>query len=74
MNERATGVSAADEDRPVVPAVEPALGARRAASGVEVEPAAVALEERPAAVEPDRPADDRAEQVAERARRATTAR
>ena len=33
----------------------------------EVEPAAARLEQRPAAVEPDPPADDRADEIAERA-------
>ena len=55
----------ADEDGPVVPALEPALGALQARRA-QVEPAPAALEKRPAAVEADRPADQRADQVAER--------
>src|SRR4051794_37564643 len=55
---------APDEDGPVAPAVEPALGALEA-RGRKVEPTAAALQERPAAVEPDRPAGDTADQVAD---------
>src|SRR5436309_7891215 len=56
---------AADEDGELVPAVEPALRARELL-GREVQPAAVPLEVGPAAVDPDRPADDRADEIAER--------
>ena len=41
--------------------------ARSSRSGVEVEPAPVALEQRPAAVVADRPADERADRVPDRA-------
>src|SRR4051812_18027997 len=58
---------AADQHREVVPAVEPALGAFEVL-GRQVEPAPVALEQRAAAVATDRPADDRAGEVAERPR------
>src|SRR5215211_4282305 len=57
------GRDAPDEDRPVAPAVEPALGALEP-RGSEVEPPAVALQERPAAVVADRPAGDPTDEVA----------
>src|SRR4051812_24623719 len=59
---------AADEHGPVVVAVEPRLGAPELL-WPQVEPAAVAVEQRAAAVEADPPADDRADEVAERSRK-----
>src|SRR5207247_9223384 len=56
---------AAEEDRPPFPALEPALGSLEAA-GAEMEPAAVLLEQRPAAVAADPPAEHRTREVAER--------
>src|SRR4051794_34211115 len=56
---------AADEHGPVVVAVEPRLCAPELL-GAEVEPAAVTVEQRPAAVDADPPAEDRADEVAER--------
>src|SRR6185295_16243734 len=52
-----------DQDRPVTPAVEPALRALQALVR-EVEPPSAALEERSPAVDADRPAQDRADRVA----------
>src|SRR3954452_1786235 len=60
------GGDAADEHGPVVVAVEPRLGPPELLRP-EVQPAAVAVEQRPAAVEADPPADDGADEVAERA-------
>src|SRR5581483_948305 len=57
---------APEEDRPAVPALEPVLGAVEPL-GREMEPAAVTLEERPAAVVADHPPDDPARRVPERA-------
>src|SRR5438270_5888741 len=54
-----------DEDGPVAPAVEPALGAVELL-GREVEEAPASLEQRPAAVGADPPAGDRADEVADR--------
>ena len=65
MNERTTGVS-----RPSRTAQSPQRANQRSARsslvGVEMEAAPAPLEQRPAAVVADRPADERAEQVAER--------
>src|SRR5436190_10042169 len=61
------GCEAADQDAEVAPAVEPALGPvepRRR----DVEPAAVPLEQRPAAAQADPPADHGPHEIAERAR------
>src|SRR5580765_4763978 len=55
-----------DEHRPVLVAVEPRLCAAELPRA-EVDPAAVAVEQRPAAVVADPPADDRAGEIAERA-------
>ena len=55
-----------EEDRPVLPALEPALRAVEPLL-VQVEPASVALQVRPSSVEPDRPASDGADRVADRA-------
>src|SRR5262245_17570181 len=57
------GGHAAEEDGPVAPAVEPALGAVEVLRP-EMEPASVSLDERTPAVEADRPADDRADGLA----------
>src|SRR6266508_3444830 len=54
-----------EQDREVLPALEPALGALEALTA-EMEPAAPSFEERPAAIETDCPAADRADEVAER--------
>src|SRR6266545_539129 len=54
-----------EQDREVLPALEPALGALEALTA-EMEPAAPSFEERPAAIETDCPAGDRADEVAER--------
>ena len=58
---------AAEEDGPVLPAVEPPLGAVEPCLA-EVQPAAVALQERAAAAHADPPAEQRADRVADRAR------
>src|SRR3954451_6662463 len=57
----------AEEDGGVPPAVEPRLGAIEPL-GREVEPATVAFEQGPSSVAADRPADERAHEIAERAR------
>src|SRR4051794_28162142 len=57
------GSDAADEHGPVVVAVEPGLGAAELLRP-EVQHAAVAVEQRPASVDADPPADDRADEVA----------
>jgi hypothetical protein len=54
-----------DQDADVAPAVEPALRAVEAL-GRHVQPAAAALEQRAPAAQPDPPADDAADGVAER--------
>ena len=56
----------AKEDRPVLPALEPALGLDEIRL-LQVEPAAVALEERTAPMHPDPPAPDRSDRVPDRA-------
>src|SRR5215211_155938 len=62
------GSDAPQEDERVAVAVEPAVGAAQLLR-IEVQPAAVALGERPSAVAPDCPAADRADHVARRSRR-----
>src|ERR1700751_3621665 len=57
----------ADEDAERPPAVEPRLGSVEAC-GREMEPAAVALEQRPSSPASNRPADERAGEVTERPR------
>src|SRR5215471_836642 len=61
------GRDPADEDAPVPPAVEPRLGAGETLRR-DVEPTAAALEQGPSPVAPDRPADERTREVAQRAR------
>src|SRR5215213_2586256 len=61
------GRDPADEHGPVAPAVEPVLGVLDPV-GRQVEPPPTALEERTAAVEADRPAEQRPDEVAERPR------
>src|SRR5215207_4738993 len=56
------------EDGPVAPALEPALGPRELLRR-EVQPTAVALEVWPPAVDPDRPAEYRADRVPDRPRK-----
>jgi hypothetical protein len=57
----------AEEDGPRTEALEPALGALEI-RGIEMEPAAVTLEQRAAATPSDLPADQKAEKVAQCAR------
>src|SRR5262245_54244743 len=54
-----------EQHRPVSPLLEPVLRAVEFLAA-QVEPAAVPFEQRPTAVEPDRPAGDRADEITER--------
>jgi hypothetical protein len=67
MNDRTNRRQAPEEDRGPAVAVEPAVGAGQGVR-VDVQPPAVALEQRPPAPAPDAPADERAADVAEGSR------